>query len=811
MTTTIGLTRARVQRHGPPALVAVLLVVAALLDVPLLLSSDGPILEPGLPIWLLAVCWLLLEVVDLHFRYGKDLDNSQRISLTEFALALGLLYATPRDLLLVGVGTLVVLNLLRRRQSPLKQAFNAATLAVGVGLAITLYRFLGTSEPLSARGWVTLAVSTTVSGALAAVLVALVLALATGRAPSPTVVRLHVGTLPLFLVCASGAFVAALALKAGAVAVVPLVLTLAAVLLLVRTVSVLTDRHLDLATLQGLGQRLSAATDDETIVAWALEAAADLLVAREAEAYVCLPGIRVQYVRLRRPGVERLELDPDEVPRGRGVTPGRTAVVAAAPLTQGGEVVIAVRGRASGVRPFNRENARLLGLVAHQTAANLRTAHLIAVLSYDALHDQLTDLPNRRLLLDTVHDRMSRQQPVTMVWLALRGLQTVNAALGHALGDELLVQVGTRLRATAGEHGVVARVGGNEFVVLLPDTDEVTRTDTVTMLLAEIGRPFLLSNAPVLVRASAGVAFEPPGSGATAQELLRHADIAMRHAHRTGRAVEHYAPPLETSTPALLTLATELHSAIRNDELTLFAQPQIRLKDGVTTGVEMLVRWQHPRLGLLQPASFIELAEQTGLDRAMTGWVLDAAMAAAARWHRQGLDLTVSVNVSPGELADRKLLELTEENLARHELPRDRLVIEVIESSLITSTTMAADVLAGLSALGVRVSIDDFGTGFSSLSHLRRLPVDEIKIDKAFVQTMLSDEDDGAIVRSVVRMGRSLGLAVVAEGVEEAAVYHALRELGCDTAQGYYMARPMRIEEVPGWVRRSNLAAPYSR
>jgi diguanylate cyclase (GGDEF)-like protein len=493
------------------------------------------------------------------------------------------------------------------------------------------------------------------------------------------------------------------------------------------------------------------------------------------------------------------------------VTPGRTAVVSSAPLTQGGEVVIAVRGRASGIRSFNRENARLLGLVAHQTAANLRTAHLIAVLSYDALHDQLTDLPNRRLLLDTVHDRMSREQPVTLVWLALRGLQTVNAALGHALGDELLVQVGSRLRAAAGDHGVVARVGGNEFVVLLPDTDEVARTDTVTMVLAEIGRPFLLSNAPVLVRASAGVAFEPAGSDASAQELLRHADIAMRHAHRTGRAVEHYAPDLETSTPALLTLATELHSAIRNDELTLFAQPQIRLEDGVTTGVEMLVRWQHPHLGLLQPASFIELAEQTGLDRAMTGWVLDAAMATAARWHRQGLDLTVSVNVSPGELADRKLLELTEENLARHELPRDRLVIEVTESSLITSTTMAADVLAGLSALGVRVSIDDFGTGFSSLSHLRRLPVDEIKIDKAFVQTMLSDEDDGAIVRSVVRMGRSLGLAVVAEGVEDAAVYDTLRELGCDTAQGYYMARPMRIEEVPGWVRRSNLAAPYSR
>jgi hypothetical protein len=306
MTTTIGLTRARVQRHGPPALVAVLVVVAALLDVPLLTSTDGPVLASGPPVWLLAACWLLLEVVDLHFRYGKDLDNSQRVNLTEFSLALGLLYATPRDLLLAGVGALVVANL-ARRQSLLKQAFNAAAQAITVGLAITVYyRFLGTSDPLSVRGWVTLEAGTAASGTLAAVMVALVLALATGRALSRAVVRLIVGTLPLFLACASGAFVAALALQAGAKAIVPLVFTLAGVLLLVRTVSVLTDRHLNLARLQGLGQQLSAAVDDETIVAGALEAAADLLVAREAEAYICLPGIPVQYVRLRRPGVERL-------------------------------------------------------------------------------------------------------------------------------------------------------------------------------------------------------------------------------------------------------------------------------------------------------------------------------------------------------------------------------------------------------------------------------------------------------------------------------------------------------------------------
>ena len=801
----------RVRRFGPPALIVVMLAAALTLDVPLLDSGSSTVAQPRIPLFVLVGCWVAFELVVLYLQFGKNLDNAVTISVTEVALALGLLFATPADLILAGVGTPVLIDLLLRRKSALKQVFNGGSRALGVGIALSIYRALDPADPLSAQGWAALCLAVAASALASTLGVASVISMSIGRLPLRDLRSQVLWAGTLSVLGATLSFVAGLALQTGDSAVVPLLMSLGAFLLMMRGISLMTERHLNLASLQSLGQRLASARDVDSILATALDTSVEMLVARDVEVYLHSPEDLTKLLQVRQSpdgGLVQTPVGRESLPHTRGVLEDRSTVVAAAPLTLGHEVVMSATGRSVSMRPFGSKDARLLDMIAHQTGANLHTAHLFEQLRHDALHDTLTDLPNRRSLLETAREHVTLGHPVELVWLGIRDFQGVNAALGHDRGDEMLVQVGRRLQAASGPDAVVGRVGGDEFGILLTaGPDGSSASEQVTALLASLREPFMLARVQVLVRASAGVAQEPGGSGGTAEDLLRRADIAMRFAHRTGRTVEHYTPELETATSERLELTVDLQTGITRGELTLYAQPQIRLGDDAVTGVEMLVRWNHPRLGLLEPVAFVPLAEQTGLDWPMTAWVLDAGLKALAGWGATGLKLSVSVNVSPNALCDGRLRDLTEELLARHGVPGEQLVIEVTESGLVTNTTMAAEVLNGLSALGVRVSIDDFGTGFSSLSHLRRLPVDQIKIDYSFVHTMLQDSDDAAIVRAVVGLSKGLGLACVAEGIEDQDVYAALQDLGCDSAQGYYMAKPMPVDQIAAWLKSTTTHA----
>jgi diguanylate cyclase (GGDEF)-like protein len=795
----------RLRRFGPPMFTVLVAAVALALVIPLLDVDRVTVAQPRIPLLVFFGLWALFEIVVLYLQFGKDLDNAGTIVVTEIPLALGLLFTTPADLLLVGVGTPVLIDLLRRRKSALKQAFNGVTHLAELGLALTLYRALDPSDPLSLRGWADLGLVVTVTGLFSSLVVSSVISLAIGRLPRRDFVFHVLSAVPVSLAAATIAIVAGLALQHGPSAVAPLLAALGVLLLLAHGFSKLTERHMDLASLHAFGQRLNSSRDVDAILATALDTSADLLMAREAEAYLPSPEDGTTLSRVRQSpdgGLTRMPVRRPDLPHGRGVLEDRGSVVSTAALGPGSEVVLSVTGRSGPMRPFGREDARLLDMVAHQTGPALHTAQLIDQLRHDTMHDPLTDLPNRRSLLETLHARVTQRHPLTVVWLGVRDVQLVNAALGHDHGDELLVQIGRRLQAANGPGAVVARVGGDEFAILMANGSDVSsESEQVATLLASLRHPFLVSGVQVVIRASAGVAPASGGPGVTATDLLRRADIAMRHARRTGRTVEHYTPALETATPERLALASDLQAGITRAELTLYAQPQVRLTDGVVTGAEALVRWNHPQLGLLAPGAFVPLAEQTGLDRPMTAWVLNAALKALAGWRATGLDVNVSVNVPSSALGDAELLDLTEELLTLRDVRGEHLVIEITESGLLENTTMAADVLRGLSALGVKVSIDDFGTGFSSLSHLRRLPVDEIKIDRSFVDTMLQDDDDAAIVRSVVDLGRDLGLACVAEGVERPEVYAALERLGCDSVQGYHLARPMPVDELAPWMR----------
>lgn len=797
-----------VRRIGPPALIVLLVAVGVVLAISVVRSGADIAAEPRIPLLVLAALWAAFELVALYLQFGKEVDNADEVILTEIPLALGLMFAAPTDVLLAGVGVPVLVDLVRRRRSAIKQIFNGANRAVEVTLAVSLYRALDPSQPFSVQGWFELSLAVMASALVSALAVASVISLAIGRLPGRDFVMHVVLAVPVSLSGASLAFVAGLALRSGTAAVAPLVVSLAALLMLMWFSWVLTERHMNLASLHMLGGRLASTPDADSILSTALDAAAEMLVAPQAAVYLPTSedGSKLLHVRTSTHETPvHTHVGRGSVPTRRGLEPGRRAVVASAPLAPGHELVISVDRGTGSSRPFREEDARLLDMVARQTGAELHKAQLIERLRHDALHDSVTDLPNRRLLLESLIERLAAPCPVEVVWLGVHDLQAVNAALGYDHGDDLLAQVGGRLQAAAGPDGVVARVGGDEFAVLLPaGSDGGLDHSGVLALLATFARPFLLSGVEVVVRTSAGVGSAE--SGATGQDLLRRADIAMRFARRTGRPFERYTPRLDTATPERLRLAADLQAGIRRGELALYGQPQVQLSDGGVIGVEALVRWNHPRLGLLPPGAFVPLAEQTGLDGPMTAWVLNAALKALARWRAAGLQLSVSVNVAPSALGDAHLRDLAEELLTLRGVPGDHLILEITESGLLTSTAVASRVLQDLSSLGVKVSIDDFGTGFSSLSRLRRLPVDEIKIDRSFVGMMLDDDDDAAIVRSVVDLGRNLGLSSVAEGVEDEQTYTALQRLGCETAQGFLIAAPMPLDELTDWLDDRNVA-----
>ncbi len=833
-----------VRRFGPVALIVALGLGAVTLAWPWLATASGPLAAPRLTLPVLFALWVPFELVMLFLLAGDDVDNADSFMLTEIPLTLGLLLATPIDLLVVGVGAPVLVDLVRHNKSVLKQVFNGVNRAVEVGLALTVFRLLDVEDPLSTGGWIALLAAATLSSVSMSLAVSLVMSLAQGRLPRRELWAHVLVSVPMALGGVTLGFSAALALQAGRVAVLPVLGWLAILLVLLRWLTVTTERHLHLVKLHALGHRLGSAPDVPTILSTALEASAHLLLGRSAVAHLPTPD---------DPAVlRRLALGPDgtlvesTVSRTQAhVEPGvggRRQRVVAATASGGGaagstsrdpdpdpdsdpdrdrdpdsdsdsdsdsdpdsssdlDLVLSVEGRPRSLRPFGAEDVRVLDMVAQQTGRALQTARLVQQLRHDALHDPLTGLPNRRSFLDTLDEQLSAGAAVAVASVRARDLTMVNAALGHDHGDDLLVGMAQRLRAGGGPGSVVARVGGDAFAVLVPLPARTGARSVVEPLLTTLTRPFTMSGVDVLARACAGVAEADRTTGVTARDLLRRADIAMRSAQRTGRDVEVYASRLDTATPERLSLAADLQAGLSRNELTLHAQPQVRLSDGTVTGVEMLVRWNHPARGFLPPAEFISVAEQTGLDRPMTAWVLNAALKQLAGWRAEGLDLTVSVNVSPSALEDGQLTETIDELLALRGLDGKHLVVEITESSLLTNLLVATEVLHDLSDLGVKVSVDDFGTGFSSLSHLRRLPVDEIKIDRSFVGTMLQSHDDAAIVRSVIELARALGLACVAEGIEDAQVYAALERLGCDVAQGYFMSAPMPVDDIPGWLR----------
>ncbi|MCR4300814.1 MAG: EAL domain-containing protein [Sulfuricaulis sp.] len=426
-----------------------------------------------------------------------------------------------------------------------------------------------------------------------------------------------------------------------------------------------------------------------------------------------------------------------------------------------------------------------------------------------AFTDPLTKLPNRTLFHDRLEqaivDAKRDYKPFTLFLMDLDRFKDINDTLGHQVGDLLLQQVAARLRSKLRDIDTVARMGGDEFAILLPAVNEKHAMMAARMLLQALRTPFRIEEQSLDIGASIGIALYPD-HGVDANILIQRADVAMYSAKHANSGYAFYDGKNDQHNPTRLMLLGELRHAVEQEQFVLYFQPKVDLRNYQVTGVEALVRWNHPRQDLMLPDTFIPLLEQTGLIRSLTPWVLNESLRQGQQLQDQGLPITVSMNLSVRDLQDPYLADAFAEQLAALQISPRWLELEITESAVMTEPERALEMLTRLSAMGLRIAIDDFGTGYSSLSYLKKLPVNTIKIDKSFVIGMVRDDNDAAIVHTSVDLAHNLKLEVVAEGVENEETLKRLVELGCDTAQGHYISRPLSAEELSVWLKQSSWA-----
>jgi diguanylate cyclase (GGDEF)-like protein len=431
-------------------------------------------------------------------------------------------------------------------------------------------------------------------------------------------------------------------------------------------------------------------------------------------------------------------------------------------------------------------------------------AQLMEHIEYQAFHDWLTDLPNRRLFRDRAEQALRIAvldgSGFAVILLDLERFSEVNDTLGQLAGDKVLAEIGARLRQALRQVDTVARVGGDEFGILAPGiSDPAAARLIAAKLSSELIRPVPIDGLALEFEASIGIAVFPE-NGTNVETLIRRADVSV-HLSKNTHAPVVYAGKYDHNSRARLALMPDLRRAIEGGELVIDYQPEADVATGDVCKVEALVRWRHPKHGLLAPDEFIPIAEQTGLIRKLTRHVLDVALAQCAVWEASGVELVVAVNISGRELVDLEFPAEVDELLTKWNIHPSKLELEITERAIMTDSFRAVAILAQLNELGVRIAVDDFGTGYASLASLRRLPIDVIKIDRSLVQGMTESQEDAALVRMAIDTGHHLGLEVVAEGVETESALRRLEALGCDILQGFLLGRPQAASLISAQLR----------
>ncbi|MFI6759098.1 putative bifunctional diguanylate cyclase/phosphodiesterase [Micromonospora sp. NPDC050417] len=831
-------------------LAAALAAAGAGLAVPAQLPPDDPLdsVEPLVRIAIVAGVFALAQLARLRFRVAAGMVN---VTWGEAALVIGL-YLAPAGWLpvaaLVGAGLgWGVLSIFPDRRSVVEVVHIAASLTAAIAVATTVTTTFG--APLGA--------GLTPALTIALLLGASTYLLASGWLAALTMSlrhRLPMGQLLLR------------ALRGK------LLMFVGNVLVGLAVVTILEHSPRWLLALppvwwllqQTYGQRLRAHDERRT---WRAFAEATSTLNKLDERGVAIAGVNGALAVF---GADGVDLD---VARGDGRW-RRYSVTAGGPVTDQ-DVLVRVQGGSGGhvlsrplevgtaqvgelrvrlprsVVPGERDQdvlsafADALAAALHDAATHQELRIMAAQSSYEAVHDPLTKLVNRAAMLskgDLALHRLGHDHPVALLLLDINNFKEVNDTLGHAAGDELLQVTARRLQELRRDGEVLGRLGGDEFALLitsLPATPLPAVALPTTALplpvatelnifgewpaslpyplrrareiVAELAAPTEVAGVRMSVEASVGVVVAGAGT-ADMTELLRRADIAMYQAKAGGGSVASYDSGQDAASTDQLALLAELREALASDDqLMLALQPAVDLATGAPTGVEALIRWRHPRRGRLGPVDFVRTIEGSELLGPFTRYVIDKALAVAADWARHGLDVPISINLSARSLLDPRLPAEVAESLRRHQVPAHRLVLEITETVVMSELGVIDEVLSELRAMGIQLAVDDFGTGFSSLTFLTRVPVDELKVDRSFVMAMADSPEAAAIVRSTVGLGRELGLRVVAEGVETADQRAALAELGCTAAQGYHFFRPMPSDKIVTVLRSQLDSAQQAR
>ena len=789
----------------------------------------------------LALSWPILvagfgasEIMGIHLEFRRD---AYTLTFSEVPTIIGLIALPPAYVVLarfLGAGLALVFH---RRQTGVKLAFNLASFSLEVAVAAVVYHaVLGHGGVLSPLGWLAAAAAAVTFDVINSVTVPIAVALYRGASASMSWRSVAVAGGVFALTNTSLALIVAIVLAQSRLAGAILAPVAAVLYVFTRAHASLRQRYANLQVLYDFTRKVSASGTGEAMVVAMLEETRTVLRAEMAELFLVSEseprplrtvltegGLKTSYVE---PGDERFALETRVMTGAAAVVVGRSTVsfeerrcldqrglrdVIVAPLRLDDNVMgsLVVGNRLGDVSTFDQEDSRLFQALADLAAVALEKGRLIDQLrqeavekEYQALHDSLTGLPNRTMFHRTIDAalaaRTEHDEPVAVMLMDLDHFKDVNDTLGHHSGDSLLKEIGARLAATLGMRGMVSRLGGDEFGILLPAADAEVAQAVAGELRVALEQPLKLGDLSLEVGTSVGIALAPD-HGDVGTLLLQRADVAM-YAAKASNGIELYVADADQNSPRRLTLLGELRRAIDHDELVVYYQPKANIRTGRVVGVEALVRWNHPRHGILPPGEFIPAAEHSGLMAPLTRYVLEASLAQASQWHARGLELGMAVNLPVRSLLESGLPVEIKRILDRAGVDPKLLTLEITESTLMMDPPRAIAVLGRLADLGVKLAIDDFGTGYSSLSYLKSLPVTELKIDRSFVSCMTTDPKDAAIVRSTTELGHNLGLDVVAEGVEDWNTWQRLLLDHVDIAQGYLLNKPVPAAELETWL-----------
>ena len=798
------------------------------------------------PWWALAAGFAATEVFVIHAHIR---GSAHTLSLSELPLVVGLLLATPHDLVIAQVvGPLVVL-LFVRGSAPVKVAFNVAQFALTATLTVlVLHTLMPAPAAIGPGVWTATFVAVAAASLVAAGLVLAVIALAEGALPSVDVYRMFGADLVVALTNTSiglaGATLIAQDWHAFWLIIPP------AVVLILAYRAYLSEhtKHRSLEFLYGVARSISRAPDVETALVDLLARTREAFRVRTAEIILFGAGgdmpLRTSLdlsgaTQSMQPVPHELAValraclaDEQATVVNRAVAPHALAnylaengITEAAIAPVPGETrlvgVMLLGDRLGSVADFSSSDLRLFETLAGHAGMSLefdrleqairRMRELQGALERQAYRDPLTDLANRALFMRRVHESLTRASGTsTVLFLDLDDFKRINDHAGHAAGDAVLIAAAERIRRCVRPSDLAARLGGDEFAVLLEDGDERHGQEVAHRIVALLSEAVTISGQPTWVRASIGIASAAAGAGIDADELMRHADIAMYRAKEAGKGqVRLFTADMHPNALTKAPSRDELIAALDRGEFVAHYQPIVAVGSGAIVAAEALVRWNHPRYGLLAPSMFVPAAEATGTIPGIDRVVLEQACREAASWSAEdgyAPDAAVHVNLSGEGLRTNELVGVVEDVLHRTGLVPRRLVLELTESVLIAEMPTAQPVLAKLRGLGVRIALDDFGTGYSSLACLRSLPVDILKVAKPFVDGAGRTPHDHALLAMIIELGSLFGVSVVAEGIERQDQLDALADLSCDMGQGFYIGRPL-AGETRRFARRDPLAA----